>query len=293
MEGPLGKVLVIGGAGQLGREIVATFTDFDVVSPPHAELDLEDAAAVETALQAQRPTLVVNLAAYHHVEQCERTPDRAFAVNALAVDHLAHACAAAGAILATFSTDYVFDGSADAPYAEDDRTNPLNAYGASKLAGEHLVRRHGPRHLIVRTSGLYGHRPSSVKGYTFIDRVLRQAETGEAVRVVDDVTFSPSYAPHIARAFRLLIESGATGTFHLTNAGATTWHAFASEAFALAGLDARPEAVPSSAFPSIVKRPRYSALAHRAIAALGLPPMPDWREGLAEYVRIRNASVMQ
>jgi dTDP-4-dehydrorhamnose reductase len=284
----LDRVLVIGGSGQLGREIVAVFADRPAHAPAHADLDLEQADAVLTTLGRLRPTLVVNAAAYHHVERCEAYPERAFAVNALAVDRLAAACALAGAALVTFSTDYVFDGLAGAPYRESDGPNPLSAYGASKLAGEHLVRRHGGRHFIVRTSGLYGRRPSTVKGYTFIDRVLRQAEAGEPVRVVDDVTFSPSFAPHVATALRALVEREAFGTYHVSDAGAISWFTFACEAFALRGLDARPEAVSAEAFAGAARRPKYSALAHEGIARAGLPPMPDWRQGLEEYLQTRN-----
>jgi len=287
VENLLERVLVIGGAGQLGRELVARLAGPSLRAPSRTDLDLEHADAVLAALRRQRPTLVINTAAYHHVERCEAYPDRAFAVNALAVDRLAAACALVGAAVATFSTDYVFDGAAAAPYREGDAVGPLSAYGASKVAGEHLVRRHGDRHFIVRTSGLYGSAPSSVKGYTFIDRALRQAEAGEPVRVVDDITFSPSYAPHVADAFLELVRRGAFGTYHVTDAGAVTWHGFAAAAFELRGLDEGPIAVASSAFPSGVRRPAYSALAHDGIARAGLPAMPGWRDGLAEYLRAR------
>jgi dTDP-4-dehydrorhamnose reductase len=287
--GLLERVLVIGGSGQLGREIVAALDDHSVSAPAHADLDIEHGEAVLAALERVRPTLLINCAAYHHVDRCEAYPERAFAVNALAVDRVAAACALAGAAFLTFSTDYVFDGTARTPYREDDRANPLSAYGASKLAGEQLVRRHGERHFIVRTSGVYGRIGSSVKGYTFIDRVLRQAEAGEMVRVVDDVTFSPSYAPHVAAAARVLVEREAFGTYHITDAGETTWHGFASEAFALRGLAVRPTPVSSSAFPMVARRPRYSALAHEGIARAGLPVMPSWRDGLVEYLRNRVA----
>jgi dTDP-4-dehydrorhamnose reductase len=285
VETLLERVLLVGGSGQIGREIAAALGGV-ATAPSHAELDLEQHAAVEAAVAAVRPTLVVNAAAYHHVDRCEEHPERAFAVNALAVDHLAGACARHGAAFATFSTDYVFDGAAREPYREGDQANPLSAYGASKLAGEHLVRRHGERHIIVRTSGVYGRVPSSSKGYTFIDRVLQQAEAGEPVRVVADVTFSPSYAPHVAAAFLELARRGAFGTYHVTNAGATTWHGFAAAAFAARGLPP-PDPVPQSTFPTIARRPMYSALAHEALAKAGLPPMPPWKDALHEYLATR------
>ena len=279
---------MIGGAGQLGRELQSALAGGVVAAPARAELDLEQPDSVLAALRRHRPTLVVNAAAYHHVERCEIFPERAFAVNALAVDRLAAACTLAGAALVTFSTDYVFDGAARRPYCEDDTARPLNAYGASKLAGEHLALRHGG-HYVVRTSGLYGRRPSSVKGYTFVSRILAQAEAGEPIRVVDDVTFSPSYAADVAAGVRRIVETGAPGTYHLTNAGETTWYRFAVAALELSGIAADVQPVASSAFPSGVRRPAYSVLAPRALAAAGIAPLRGWREGLADYLLARAA----
>jgi dTDP-4-dehydrorhamnose reductase len=283
----LDRVLLIGGGGQLGRELQALLGD-GVVAPARTELDLEEPDSVGAALRRYRPTAVVNAAAYHHVERCETFPERAFAVNALAVDRLAAACTLAGTTLATFSTDYVFDGASRRPYREDDPAQPLNAYGASKLAGEHLTRRHGD-HYILRTSGLYGRRPSSVKGYTFISRILTQAEAGEAIRVVDDVTFSPSYAADVAAGLLRVLASAPPGTYHLTNTGATTWYGFAAAALELSGLQADLTPVDSSAFPSGVRRPAYSVLAPQALTDVGIAPLRGWREGLADYLLARAA----
>jgi dTDP-4-dehydrorhamnose reductase len=288
VESLLDRVLVIGATGQLGRELVSAFADASVLAPTHADLDVEEPDAVLSALRRLRPTLVLSAAAYHNVERCESYPERAFALNALAVDRLAAACSLVGAAFGTFSTDYVFDGAAREPYREHDRANPLSAYGASKLAGEQLARRHGERHFIVRTSGLYGHHHSSVKGPPFVERVLAQAESGEKVRVVDDVTFSPSYAPHVAAAVRRIVESGSFGTYHVTNAGATTWYEFAMAAFALSGLRAAIEPMSSSSLSGAARRPAYSALAHEAMARAGVPPMAPWREALESYVSARR-----
>ncbi len=283
-------VLLVGGGGQLGRELRSALDGGQVHAPSRAELDLEVPDSVAAALRRYRPTLVVNAAAYHHVERCESFPERAFAVNALAVDRLAAASALADAAFATFSTDYVFDGEARRPYREDDAARPLNAYGASKLAGEHLTRRHGERHFIVRTSGLYGRGASSVKGYTFVARILARAEAGEPIRVVDDVTFSPSYAADVADGLLRLVASDRYGTYHLTNAGATTWYGFAEAALELSGIQADLQPVASSAFPSGVRRPAYSVLGAPALAAAGVAPLRDWRGALADYVKGRSAA---
>ena len=195
-----------------------------------------------------------------------------------------------GAAFVTFSSDYVFDGEKGAPYTERDATSALNAYGISKVAGEALTRRHGERHLIVRTSGVFGRTVSTVKGYTFIDRILRQAESGESPRVVDDMLFSPSSARDVAVTVRALLERGAFGTYHVTNAGHCSWYEFAVEGLRVAGIDARVEAVSSSSFPSAVRRPRFSALAHEALARVGLS-VPTWQEALETYIVSRRTHV--
>jgi dTDP-4-dehydrorhamnose reductase len=266
------------------------FADHTVIAPSRDDLDIAQQDSVLSALRLRRPTLVVNTAAYHHVERCEAFPERAFAVNALAVDRLAGACALMGAAFATFSTDYVFDGTATRPYREADAPNPLSVYGASKLAGEQLTRRNGPRHFIIRTSGLYGRKPSPVKGYTFVDRILEQARLGQKIRVVDDIVFSPSYARNVAQAFRNVVERGAFGTYHITDGGETSWFGFASEALRLAALQADIEPITSSTFASAVRRPLYSPLAHAAMESAGLPQMPQWRDGLRAYISSRAAA---
>jgi len=151
-------MILIGASGQLGSAIVeeATLRELPVLAPSHAELDLLDPAALRAYLAAHPSTVVVNCSAFHNVDQCEKTPEPAFAANALAVDVLAGLCAEYGTVCATVSTDYVFDGTLGRAYDERDAPNPLSAYGASKLAGELLVRRHGPEHFIFRTSGVYG-----------------------------------------------------------------------------------------------------------------------------------------
>jgi dTDP-4-dehydrorhamnose reductase len=285
----LDRVLLIGGSGQIGTELRAVLPAGSLQAPPREQLDVENVDSVIAALRAYRPTLVVNTSAFHNTEICERMPERAFAVNALAVDRLAGICAASGAAFATFSTDYVFDGAGSRPYREDDPTGPLSAYAVSKLAGEHLTRRHGPRHFIIRTSAVYGRSGSTVKGYTFIDRVLTQAVEGRALKIVNDITFSPSYARDVAQTFRAIIEDGDFGTYHVTNAGSCTWYEFATEAFRIAGLAPEVEPVPAAAFPSLVVRPAYSVLAPAALERAGIVPAPEWRDALRRYVTERGA----
>jgi dTDP-4-dehydrorhamnose reductase len=192
----------------------------------------------------------------------------------------------------TISTDYVFDGTATRPYTEGDAPGPRTTYGVSKLGGELLARRSGRKHYVVRTSGVFGTVGTSSKGYTLIDKVLGQAERGEPTRMVADMTFSPSYAPHVARAIRGLIEAEAYGLHHVTNAGACSWFEFVQAAFAKAGFaDAALEPVAYASFGNPVQRPMYSPLANTTFAALGLAPLPRWDAALDEFLAARSRRV--
>jgi dTDP-4-dehydrorhamnose reductase len=287
------RILLIGGSGQLGTALRAEFAGDDVSAPPHAAFDLvaDDPAAL---LDGAAYDLAVNCAAFHNVDVCEREPERAFAANAVAVDRFARACAAREVAFMTLSTDYVFDGTATRPYREADAPGPRTAYGTSKLAGEFLARRSGRKHYIVRTSGLFGTVGTSAKGYTLIDKVLAQAERGEPTRMVADMTFSPSYAPHVARAIRALVDAQAYGTHHVTNAGACTWFVFVRTAFAKAGLtDAPLEPITYASFGNPVQRPMYSPLENTTFAALGIPALPDWERALDEFLAARGRQVQE
>ena len=275
------NVLLIGGSGQLGSEIRQRWTGDTVVAPAHAELDFEDAARVEAALAGC--DLVVNCAAFHNVDACESRPERAFAVNALAVDAAAAACERRGAAFLTISTDYVFDGAAGRMYTEEDCARPISAYGASKLAGEQLVLRRGMRAWVVRTCGIYGAAGSRSKG-TFVDRVIAQARAGETPRVVRDVVASPTFAGDLAIALRALVERGAPGLYHACNTGPVSWYDFACAGLELAGVASRIEPIAAADWKAPARRPAYSALANVKLAALGIA-MPPWRAGLAEYLK--------
>jgi dTDP-4-dehydrorhamnose reductase len=286
------RVAIVGASGQLGSALADVFAQRELIVPSHAEVALEDRDAVAGLLDDARPDVLVNCAAFHHVDTCEREPERAFAINALAVDAAAAACAARGVAFATISTDYVFDGTLGRAYREDDAPNPRTAYGASKLAGELLVRRHGPRHYIVRTSAVFGTAGTSNKGYTLIEKVLQQAERGEPTRMVADMVFSPSYAPHVARAIRDLVDAQAFGTHHVTNAAACSWYEFVRTAFAKAGLaDAPLGAITYASFGNPTQRPMYSPLENTTFAPLGILPLPSWSDALDDFLAARRARV--
>ena len=283
------RIVIVGAGGQLGTDLMSALADYRPIAANRAAYDLGNHDSMRALVARFRPSLVVNTAAYHNVEHCEIYPDRALAINATAVDALAAVCALAGTAFAHVSTDYVFDGRIDRPYREDDGVNPISAYGVSKAAGEQLVRRHGGRHFIFRTSGLYGRAGSSTKGYTFVERVLGQAERGEPIRVVNDMTFSPSYTKDVAATMRAIFGKGTFGTYHITNAGHCTWFEFATEALRLAGLQSSDfEPVSYRSFDQYIGRPAFSALELGALAREGIALPPDWKAGLAAYIDERR-----
>lgn len=282
----LERPLIVGAKGQLGSELMRTFADCGAVGLDHTQIEIQDPDSVAESLQKYRPTLIVNTAAYHNVEECERNPVRAFAVNTLAVDRLAAAAARIDAAFATISSDYVFDGAKGAPYTETDEARPLNVYGVSKYAGELCARRHGPRHVVFRTSGLYGLQTATQKGHTFVDRLLKQAQAGETPRIVTDVVVSTSFVPDVAAAMRGVLEREAYGIVHVSNAGASSWFDYASLALRLAGFSIEPQRASYADFASSVQRPHYSVLAHEALARLGITMAP-WQDALRRYVEAR------
>jgi dTDP-4-dehydrorhamnose reductase len=279
------RVLLIGGSGQLGTEIRARWAGDAILAPAHGNLDILDADAVARAIDDHRAELVVNCAAFHNVDICESQPFAAFEANAIAVDAMATLCAERDIPFVTISTDYVFDGAKRAPYTEEDAPRPLSVYGVSKLAGEMLVLRGDAKAYVVRTCGVYGAAASRSKG-TFVDRLIKQAQNGETIRAVSDVTASPTFAGHLAEAIRLLVEIGECGLYHACNVGAISWYEYAKKALELAGVEGIVEPISSSAWKALARRPGYSALANHKLDALGIR-MPTWEEGLAGYLRTK------
>lgn len=290
MSDILQRILILGASGQLGTELMTIFSSHHPAAVPHSELDIVDHEAVEELIRQRRPSLVINTAAFHKVEDCETNPARAFSVNTLAVDNLARICARSGVAFAHISTDYVFDGLSNAPYNESDQASPVNVYGISKLAGEMLIKRHKGSYFIFRTSGLFGRGGVSNKGVTFVERVLRSGERGESLKVVDDITFSPSYTPHVAASIKEIVCSGEQGTFHVTNSGSCTWYELACEALRAGKLTTHVEPI-ESGLPSggQAMRPRFSVLDHGAIRRAGLNDLVPWQQAVAEYVTSRKS----
>jgi dTDP-4-dehydrorhamnose reductase len=284
-----GPTLLIGAAGQLGRDLAAVFAGPRLVALTRRELDVADAAAVTRLIGDVEPAWVLNATAFNRVDDAERDPADAFALNAVAVHHLARAAERHRARLCHFSTDYVFGAAGPGPFSEAAAPAPASAYGVSKLAGERLVQNAGPRHLVVRSAGLYGVAGSSGKGGNFVETMLRLAREGKPIRVVDDQVLTPTFTADLARAVRALLDADPPGgVYHLTSQGACSWYEFARRIFALAGL--APDLAPTSsgAFGAAARRPANSVLLDTRTAALGLPPLRPWPDALRAYLQAKG-----
>lgn len=285
------RVLLIGANGQLGTDLVAALEGrVGLVGVTHRELEITDAASVESALVTHRPDLVVNTAAFNRVDDCEREMDTALRVNALGPHLLARACSKAGAALMHISTDYVFSVPRDSPWSEMDCPSPASAYGISKLAGEHAVQAACERSYVIRTSGLYGLTGSAGKGGNFVETMLRLQVAGQSIRVVDDQVLGPTPTRDLAdKLSELILQPAPYGLYHVTSAGACSWYELARALFELAGLPVDLAPRPTDPLDGRATRPSYSVLANERLREIGLEQIRHWREGLAGYLRDRSA----
>jgi len=283
------KVAIIGANGQLGSDLCGVLADQQVSVLPltHNDVDVADSAQVERVLGSIGADVVISTAAFHNVEECEKQPARSFAVNAVGPRNLAFACRRANAVLVHFSTDYVFDGAQRHPYTESDLPLPLNIYGVSKLAGEHLLRLTWERCFVVRTCGLYGLVGSSGKGGNFVETMLKKAREGAPIRVVDDQLLTPTFTADLAETVSRLIQTEAYGLYHISAAGSCSWYHFARKIFELEGLVLNLLPVSTTEFPSSVQRPAYSVLSKQKLGSVGIS-MPAWEDGLRRYLAARR-----
>ena len=289
------KILLLGGNGQVGRELrrsLPVLGDVRVATRDGVDADLAADFAAPDALAALvrevAPDAVVNAGGYTAVDAAETDADAAFRINAEAPAAIARACAKTGALLLHYSTAYVFDGSASRPYREDDATAPLGVYGASKLAGEDAIRNSGARHAILRTAWVY-----AAHGKNFLRTMLRLAADRDELRVVADQIGAPTPAAWIADASTEVLRHGVAepGTWHLVADGTTSWHGFAeaimAQAQALGLLAKAPRVLPigTADYPTPAKRPAYSVLDTAKLRRdFGIAP-PDWRDGLQATLR--------
>ncbi|HWQ88283.1 dTDP-4-dehydrorhamnose reductase [Brevundimonas sp.] len=284
-------ILITGGAGQLGQELARLDWPADTVlhAPARAELDLGDVASVRAAFETRSFAAVINCGAYTAVDRAETEVAAAFAANALGPAILAELTRETGAPLIQLSTDYVFDGSANKPYVEDDELGPLNVYGASKLAGELAVRAGNPRSVVLRTAWVL-----SAHGANFLKTMLRLAADRPVLSVVDDQHGCPTSARDIASVLkavtlRMIAEDDApAGTYHFVNTGETTWAGLAREIFANStahgGVSAQVDGIATVDYSTPARRPANSRLSTEKLTRdYGITPR-DWRLAVADIV---------
>jgi dTDP-4-dehydrorhamnose reductase len=275
------RYLVTGAGGMLGADLLRALDGRDVTALTRTQLDVTDPTAVREAVRGH--DVVINAAAYTKVDEAETHEDEAYAVNATGPQNLALAASDEGAKLVTLSTDYVFDGRATTPYAENAPRDPINAYGRTKAAGEELaIAAHPDGTYIVRTAWLYG-----AGGPNFARTMVRLAATNDTVSVVADQLGQPTWTGDLAGQIVAMLDADApAGIYHGTNSGETTWFGFAQAVFSVAGLNPdRVTPTDSSRFVRPAPRPSFSVLGHTAWNAVGLEPMRDWNEALAEAAR--------
>lgn len=273
------KALITGGGGQLASDLAAALGE-SARAYRHAELDITDLAALDQAFEETRPDIVFNCAAFHNVDVCEREADTAWAVNVAAVRELARRSPR----LVHLSTNYVFDGRREQPYAEHETPSPRSMYALTKLAGEYAALAYGEDALVVRSSGLYGLHGSVSKGGNFVQRMVARAREQGALSVVADQRLQPTFTADLASAILEAAGTGAGGVLHLTATGACSWHAFTTAIMEVAGIEVSVEPTTTIIPAGGVDRPLNGVLARPRADSLGLAPLRPWREALADYM---------
>ena len=288
------KIAVIGTSGQLGFDLQRLLPGrgHEVISfSGRAELDITDAAAVGGMLEARKPEAVINTAAFHNVDLCEKETDAAYRTNVVAVREMAKACESRGVVFVQIGTDYVAEGwPENKPVTESAAVHPNSIYSLTRYGGDCMTVTHAPTcGYVVRSCGLFGIAGCKLKGgLNFVDTMVKAARDGKHLRVVDDQTVAPTPTDDLAVQLAVMLEAGrakcAPGLYHAVSHGEVTWYAFAKRGLELAGVKHTIEPVPSSVYAAPAKRPRYSVLDNAKLRAIGLDQMKSWEDGLARFV---------
>lgn len=279
------RIAVIGASGQLGSDLVKVFDD--IIPLTHKDIEVTNLASCEI-LKELKPDVVINTAAYHKTDECEENPEKTFLVNSVGARNVALVCKEIGAIDMYISTDYVFDGSKEEPYTEDDIPDPINVYGVSKYAGEILTKYICDKHYIIRVSSLFGVAGASGKGGNFVETMIKKSKSRDKLNVVNDITMSPTYTKDAAIAIKEIIFNKLPyGIYHVTNDGSCTWYEFAKAIFKIAGINAKLNPITSDKFLTKAKRPKNSALSIEKIKSYGIN-MRHWKDALRDYLKERG-----
>ncbi len=276
------KVLLTGGRGMLGRTLCAELTDFEMIPTDLPEADITDERGIDAVIRKYAPDAVIHCAAMTAVDKCEAERDLAYKLNAFGTANIASACHRNGVRLIAISTDYVFKGDSERPYTEFDRPDGGNTvYGQSKFAGEEMIRRHCPDHVIARISWLYG-----AGGPSFVHAMISLADgTRPVLKVVSDQLGNPTSALAVVRELReVLKRPELVGTYHMTCEGEASWYEFAREIFRRMEISQKVLPCTTEEFPRPAPRPANSRLEKMMLRLSGLPPMPDWKDALGEFL---------
>lgn len=273
----------------MGQDLVKALKDEDPISLTHQDIEIADYPSSLKVVKHFLPEILINVSAYNRVDLAEEEMELAFRTNAFGTRNLALIAKELGIPIIHISTDYVFDGEKGRPYVEEDLPNPLNVYGASKLAGEYLLRSTAPEYTIIRTSGLYGLAGSKAKGGNFVEAMIRLASQGREIRVVNDQILSPTYTVDLSEKIVEIVKKGKCyGLLHITNQGSCSWFEFAHYIFKFMGVEADLLPISSEEFGAKAKRPRYSVLKNEALERLGIERLRHWKEALKAYLEERR-----
>ena len=277
------RIAVIGSTGQLGTDLVKTLgAAHEVISLAHKDIEVSNYDGC-LVLKEYKPDVIVNTAAFHKTDQCEEEPQKTFCVNALGARNIALITNEIGATAVYISSDYVFDGTKQEPYTEEDVPVPISTYGISKLAAEHFTRQN-PKHYILRIASVFGKAGASGKGGNFVETMIKKAKNNEHIMVVDDMWMSPTYTKDAATLLKGILEQQLPyGVYHATNKGFCSWYQFAQEIFKITNLNA--DLKPTKTDPNYgkAKRRGFSALTSTKLSKYNLEPR-GWKEALRAYL---------
>ena len=282
------NILVTGVNGQLGKAIRKISKDFDYnfFFTDTESLDITDNNKLKKTVEEKKINIIINCAAYTAVDKAEEEQEKAYRVNAEAVENIANICKKKDILLIHISTDYVFDGKNYLPYHEDDAVNPINIYGKSKLQGEQAIQKIKPKSIIIRTSWVY-----SEDGHNFVKSMLKLAKTQNDLKVIYDQIGNPTYAGDLARVILYMIQfpiKNKVEIYHYSNEGVCSWYDLAKAIFEIKNVNIQVEPITTDMFPTQAKRPRYSLLSKDKIKKHYNIKIPYWRESLKKMLKKYN-----